>query len=130
MINKTLQVSMILAISCYFVVLVYLLKKKSLNLKYTLLWIFAGGFMLLLVLFPQLLHLFADAVGIYEDTNALFAAIFFCLILILMSLTAIVSKMNERIKQLSQYAALLEKRLRDVERNEDQCCSQITPAIK
>ena len=121
MISRTLQIVMILAIVSYFVLLVYLLKKKSLNLKYTLLWIFAGFFMLLFALFPQLLHLFARIVGISGDTNALFAAISFCILMILMSLTAIVSKMNEQIKQLSQYISLLEKRLRDVEcgRKED-----------
>ena len=117
--SRTLQIAMILAIVGYFAVLLYLLKKKSLNLKYTLLWIFTGFFMLVLALFPQLLHLFAVAVGIYGDTNALFAAISFCIIMILMSLTAIVSKMNERIKQLSQYVALLEKRLRDMEADGD-----------
>lgn len=115
MISRTLQIAMLSAIMCYYVILVYLLKKKSLILKYTLLWIFAGFLMLVLVLFPQLLHIFANAVGIYDDTNALFAVIFFCVIVILMSLTAIVSKMGERIKQLAQYAALLEKRLRDME---------------
>lgn len=115
MISRTLQIAMLLAIGCYYVILVYLLKKKSLHLKYTLLWIFTGFIMLILALFPQLLQLFANAVGIYSDTNALFAMMFFCAIMILMSLTAIVSRMNERIKQLSQYVALLEKRLRDVE---------------
>lgn len=115
MISRTLQIVLLLAIVCYFMILIYLLKKKSLHLKYTLLWIFTGFFMLVLVMFPQLLSLFAGIVGIYSDTNALYAVIFFCVIMILMSLTAIVSRMNERIKQMAQYIAFLEKRLRDME---------------
>lgn len=108
---------MLLAIIFYYMILLYLLKKKSLHLKYTLLWIFVGFLMLILVLFPQLLHIFASLVGIYGDTNALFAVAFFCTTMILMSLTAIVSKISGRIRQMNQYIALLEKRLCDVECN-------------
>jgi hypothetical protein len=39
--------------------------------------------------------------------------------IILMSLTSIISKQNESIKQLVQYTALLEKRVREVEEKSD-----------
>lgn len=113
--NRTLQVVLLLAIAAYFIFLAVLLKRRQLNLKYTLLWIFAGVFMLAFSLFPQMLELFAKAVGINQATNALFAMMMFFGIIIMMSLTSIVSKMNERIKQMAQYIALLEKRLRDME---------------
>lgn len=71
--------------------------------------------MLLLAIFPEILDFIAQLIGIYEPTNALFAIISFCTIIILMSLTAIVSKLNERLKRLVQAVALLEKRLRELE---------------
>ena len=74
--------------------------------------------MLLLALFPRILDWFAKLIGIYEPTNALFSLIFFCVIIILMSLTAIVSKLNEKNKQLAQSAALLEQRVRELEKGE------------
>lgn len=113
--SRTLQIAMLLAVVVYFFFLFHLLKKKRLNIKYTLLWIFSGVLMLILALFPRVLDVFAKMIGIYEPTNALFAVIFFCMIIILMSLTAIVSKMNERNKCLAQAIALIEKRLRDLE---------------
>ncbi|WNX84089.1 DUF2304 domain-containing protein [Agathobaculum sp. NTUH-O15-33] len=115
MITNTLRVAMLIAIMIYFALLLHLLKKKSLNLKYTLLWILSGILMLLLGIFPQFINWFAGLVGIYEPTNALFAIIFFCIIIILMSLTSIVSKMNEKIKRIIQTIALLEKRVRELE---------------
>lgn len=115
MITPTLQIAMLLGIVVYFFLLFRLLKKKSLNLKYTLLWILSGVVMLIFALFPVLLSLVAEAVGIYEPTNALFAIMFFCVIIILMSLTAIVSKMNDRIIRLTQTLALLEKRIVELE---------------
>lgn len=115
MISTTLRIAMLLAVVIYFLLVFHLLKKKSLNLKYTLLWMLSGVLMLLLAIFPQILTVFAKLVGIYEPTNALFAMIFFCMIVILMSLTAIVSKLNEKNKRLIQSFALLEKRVRILE---------------
>ena len=115
MITFRLRIAMLAAIFIYFALVFKLLKRKSLNLKYTLLWFLSGFIMLVLVCFPWLLDIFANAVGIYDPTNALFAIVFFCVIVILMSLTAIVSKLNEKCKCLIQSLALLEQRLRELE---------------
>lgn len=115
MISRTLQIMMLLAVAVYFALLLLLLKKRSLHLKYTLLWILSGVLMLTLATFPKLLDWFAALIGIYAPTNALFALMFFCVIIVLMSLTAIVSKQTERIKKMAQQLALQEKRIRDLE---------------
>ena len=114
--STTLQIVVLLAVLVYFLLLFHLLKKKSLNLKYTLLWILSGLVMLLLAIFPGFLNWFSNLIGVYEPTNALFAIVFFCVIIILMSLTAIVSKLNEKNKRLIQSVALLEKRVRELEK--------------
>lgn len=116
MLPASLRYAMLLAIAGYFVILAVLLKKKRLSLKYTLLWAFSGLVMLLICLFPQLLGFVTRALGIELQSNALFAILFFCGILIMMSLTSIISKQNEAIKRLTQQSALLEKRLRDLEK--------------
>lgn len=113
MISKTLQIVMLVAVLLYFVLLFRLLKKKRLNLKYTLLWIFSGLLMLVLAAFPSIMRVLANLLGITLPVNALFALGFFCVLLILMSQTVIISRQNERIKQLSQRFALLEKQVRD-----------------
>lgn len=115
MISIKLQITMLIAVELYFLIVFRLLKKKTLNLKYTLLWLASGIIMLALAIFPQILGWFAALVGIYEPTNALFAFMFFCVIIILMSITAIVSKLNEKSKRLIQSVALLEKRVRELE---------------
>lgn len=117
MINQGFQISVLLAVLVYFILLFYLLQKKSLNLKYTLLWIFSGILMLILALFPGILDWFSTIVGISDPTNALFAVVLFCLIIILVSLTSIVSRQNEQIKRITQTIALLDKRIRESEDN-------------
>ncbi len=119
MITPRLRTAMLVAVFLYFFLVFKLLKRKSLNLKYTLLWLLSGFIMLVLAGFPETLNVFSKLVGVYEPTNALFAIIFFCIIIILMSLTAIVSKLNEKCKRLTQSMALLEKRLREAEKREN-----------
>lgn len=109
---------LLMAVCVYFIMIFQLLKRKTLNLKYTLLWLGSGFVMLILVIFPQLLRTFAVLLGIYDPMNALFSVVLFCVIIILMSLTAIVSKLNEKNKALAQAIALLEKRIRDMEEDE------------
>lgn len=115
MIATRLRVLLLIAVCIYFIMVFCLLRRKTLNLKYTLLWLASGSVMLILALFPQLLQSFASLVGIYDPMNALFSLIIFCILIILMSLTAIVSKLNRKTKTLIQALALLEKRVRDSE---------------
>ena len=115
MLSTKLQIMMLIAVCAYFLIVFHLLKRKTLNLKYTLLWLISGIIMLVLAVFPKILYWFSALIGVYDMTNALFAVVFFCIIIVLMSLTAIVSKLNEKSKKLVQSVALLEKRVRELE---------------
>lgn len=120
MISMSLRVFLSIALIFYFVIIIALLKKKSLSLKYTLLWIFAGMIMVVLVIIPQILSWIVHLVDIKSPMNGLFAFAIFLILLILMSLTSIVSKQTDRIKSLVQDNALLEKRIRDLENKEEE----------
>lgn len=116
MISGKLQLVMLAGVCVYFILLWMLLKRRSLNLKYTLLWIFSGCVMLFLGLFPWALTWISELLGIYAPTNALFALMFFCVIIILVSLTSIVSKLNQKCTKLAQTIAILEKQIRELEK--------------
>ncbi len=109
----TLQVFLVLGILCYFAAIIYFLRNKSLTLKYSLLWLITGVVMFLAVIFPSTIEQLAKLVGIASVTNAVFALELFFLMIILMSITSIVSKQNEKIKKLIQHVALLEKKVVD-----------------
>ncbi len=120
MLSRSAQLSMLAALAVYTLVLLLMLRRKRLTLRYALLWIFSDVLMLVLAIFPGILPAFAGLLGIYDHTNALFATVFFCLILILMSLTSAISGLNEKVKTMAQSNALLEKRLRELEEREKQ----------
>lgn len=57
MLRITLGVGLVL----YFTVILLFLKYKAIELKYTLIWIFCGVAMLLMVIFPKLLTFFIES---------------------------------------------------------------------
>lgn len=116
MISPTLRIVLIIGVVSYFAIILMFLKKKSIALKYTLLWLAAGLVLGLMVVWPESLRLFVHALGITSNMNGLFISCIAFIIMILMSLTSIVSKQAERIKDLTQTIARMEKRLREVEK--------------
>ncbi len=113
--NRALQLFLLLAITLYFFALVHFSRRKRVEPKYMLLWIISGVMMIALTLFPALLNRVSRFLGIYDPTNALFAIVLFCVIIILMALTAILSHHNADIIRLVQENALLEQRIRELE---------------
>ena len=119
--SSHLQVSLIGAMIIYFIIIFNFLKNKVLNLKYTLLWLFSGVVMLTIAIFPNIMLVIANLFGIVSVINALFALLIFFILLILMALTGIVSKFRNQNRQLVQSCALLELRIRELEKKENEC---------
>ena len=78
-----LRISLLIAIAVYLVIIIVLLRKKSLNLKYSLLWIFMAIVLFIMVAFPQFVEMIATFIGVVSYINAIFMAfIFFILLLV------------------------------------------------
>jgi hypothetical protein len=120
MLPNRLKISLLIAILIYFILILFFLKKKTLELKYTLLWIFAGIIMAIVVFFPSILQSFIGMVGITSVMNGLFVICIGFIIILMMSLTAIVSRQAFKIRTLIQDNAMLEKRIRDLERQNEE----------
>lgn len=118
MIPAKLQAVLIVVVLCYFIMMCIFLKNKALSLKYTLLWLFAGVVMGVLVVFPQLLTFINGIIGIQENMNGLFIWAIGFILCILLSLTSIVSRQNNKIKQLIQTISRLDERIRELEKKE------------
>lgn len=113
------KIVLVSLIVLYLISIIVLLKKKRLNLKYALLWLLTGLIMLIVGLIPQSLGWFFNLCGIEVFSNGLFAMLIFFILLILLSVSCIVSGLNEKVRRLTQQCALLEKRIRELETNEE-----------
>lgn len=114
--DMSLRITIIVALVIYYACIFYLLRRKSLTLKYTLLWILSGFVMILIVSFPDTFEKMMHKIGIVEMTNGLFAVVLFAILIILISITSIVSKMNSRIRQLVQQCAMYEQEIRKLKK--------------
>ena len=115
MLPSTLRITLIVAVVCYFIIILYFLKQRALNLKYTLLWLLSGVVMGILVVFPELLVSIIRIFGIQDNMNGLFIFCIGFIIMILLSLTSIATRLNVKVRTLTQELAILDKRIRDLE---------------
>jgi hypothetical protein len=114
-----LRTSLSIGVLTYFIIIIVFLRKKALTLKYTILWIFSGLIMLFILICPGFIEWLSALLGIQTPSNTVFALTLFFDLIIVMSLTSIVSKLNEKLKKIIQVMALLEKRMRDIEEKAD-----------
>ena len=118
MLPAKLIVTLCIALAAYFILILLFLKHRAIELRYTLLWIFSGIAMGIMILFPQTFRAFINLLGITGTMNGLFIFFIGMLIMICMSLTSIVSRQANKLRTLTQELAILEKRIRELEEDE------------
>ena len=115
MITQRLQWFAIVVGILFLVMMIELIRKNRVALKYALLWLFSGILLLLLAIFPQLLDSMARMIGIYSPVNALFAVLLCCGLVLMISFSVIMSGNKKAIVRLTQEMSLLENRIRRLE---------------
>ena len=111
--SLTLQLLLIIVTVVFFIILVKNVKKGKLRTDYALAWILCSITLIILSIFPQIAFLIARLIGVISTANMVFAAIIFMLIILVYILFNKVSMLEEKQKNLIQYVAILEKKLKD-----------------
>lgn len=114
MIPDRLRLTLAVALFVYICLIMLFLKKKAIELKYTLLWLLAGVCMAVMVIFPGVLPRILHFFGIVGSMNGLFILCIAFLMMLCMALTSIVSKQAGKIRKLTQSLAILEKQVREL----------------
>lgn len=103
------------------VYIINMVRKKALELRYSLTWLGVGICILILTLFPQIMNKISAIMGIASPMNMLFFLGFCFSLTIIFSLTISVSKMSIQIKDLTQEIALYKKeqneKMDEIEKN-------------
>lgn len=90
-------------------------RRKEIELKYSLLWILLGAGVILFACIPQLTSWMAGLMGIGQPINMLFFIGFCFAILIIFSLSVAISKLSTKVKKMAQEIALLEEKMKEIE---------------
>ena len=83
------------------------LKKGRIPIKYSLLWYFSGGIILVLSIFPFILEFFSKIVGFKTISNLILGVIISLLLFLAMSLTIITSGQKKKITLLIQEVSII-----------------------
>ena len=115
MMTAKLQIVIGFAILVVFGILVNMIRRRSLGLKYALSWMAVLCALFVFDCSPGLLIVVSDFLGIYAPVNMIFFLGFCFSLVIIFSLTVALSRMSNSIRTLDQMVALNEKRLKELE---------------
>ena len=106
MMTWRIRIAVILVLCVGLVAIINLIRKRSLELKYALTWLFLCGGLLILVLIPGIMDVIAAALGIYNPMNMIFFLGFLFSIVVIFSLTMALSRNSNRVRTMAQKIAL------------------------
>ncbi len=103
------------AVFLYFALLINMLRKESIILKYAILWLISGVLFVLFLLFPEIVFSASRLIGVSNPVNAVFLLFAGFALMMLLSISSIISQDNGKVRKLTQQVALLEQRIRQLE---------------
>lgn len=115
--NVRIQIIVAVGLVLALCVIINMIRKKALELRYALAWLLVGFGTLILDLFPDVMMGLAKFMGIEVPSNMLFFLGFCFALIIIFVLTIAVSRMSIRIKNLTQEMALYKKYMQEKENN-------------
>ena len=107
----TFKLQVIIICGLLFVTLIMLnmVRKRKLELKYALSWIICAIVLVVLTCVPSLLIELADFLGLYSPVNMIFFLGFIFMLIIVFTLTISLSRVTEKVRRLAQIEALTSK---------------------
>ena len=115
MMTLKLQIVIGLAILVVLGILINMIRRRSLELKYAMSWMLVLFALFVFDCAPRLLIVVSDFLGIYAPVNMIFFLGFCFSLLIIFSLTVALSRLSNSVRTLDQIVALNEKRLEELE---------------
>lgn len=118
----TLKIQLIILAILFisFLLLCIQVKKRTLDLKYTLSWFVLVLALIIIDICPVIITKISALVGITTPSNMLFLFGDVLIIVIIYTLTAAISKLSDNVRSMAQKIALLEKELEEYKNSKDE----------
>ena len=107
--NINLRIFLIILILLSIYSIIRVINKKKLSMKYGMYWTIIFIFMLILIIFPNIIEAVASFCGFKEAPNMLFLIAIFILFYIVFRIYGTISKLQEINKSLVQELSILKK---------------------
>lgn len=109
MMTSKFQTILIVGIVLLLLFILNMIRKRKLELKYSLVWLIVLVFLLIMAMMPEKLQEIATGLGIYSPINMIFFLGFVFSLAIIFVLTVTVSRLSARIRRLAQIVAMMNR---------------------
>jgi hypothetical protein len=114
MITAQLQIILFIASIVTFVVIINMIRKYNLELKYSLIWLFFCIVNILLATFSKLAIITSQLMSISEPVNAIFLLSFVFQFFLIFSLTLTISRLSNKLTQVVQEVGILKEEIEKI----------------
>lgn len=115
-----LQLLLLFMSILFLLLLINMIKKYELQLKYALLWFVVVLVMIIVALFPGIAFFFTDIIGIQDPSNFVFLLGILSCLVIIFSLSISISTLSSKMRQMSQEIGLLKYQFKELQTREYQ----------
>jgi Uncharacterized conserved protein (DUF2304). len=96
-------------------IILQLLRRGRIPVKFTLLWLIADGILFLLAIFPFVLNIFTGIIGFQTTSNLVIGIFIVILLLVTIALTVIVAGQATKTQLLIQELSMLKQQYKESE---------------
>lgn len=107
MMTLQIQIILIVFIVLFLLVILNMIRKRELELKYALSWFIMDLALIILVCIPNTMEKLAELLGIYSPVNMVFFLGFVFSLIVIFVLTVTLSRMSSRVRRLAQIVAMM-----------------------
>ncbi|MBY0009528.1 DUF2304 domain-containing protein [Paenibacillus typhae] len=115
-----LQLLLLFMSVLFLLLLINMIKKYELQLKYALLWFVVVLVMIIVAVFPGIAFFFTDIIGIQDPSNFVFLLGILSCLVIIFSLSISISTLSSKMRQMSQEIGLLKYQFKELQTRENQ----------
>ena len=119
---EKIQIIAAIVLFVAFLMIINMVRRKTLEIKYAMLWLVVLFLAMILDAFPVLLRRISFLLGIKTPVNTLFVLAFCFAIVLIFALTVAASRQAAKIRHLAQAMAILEEKIKKQEENNDTSC--------
>ena len=111
MMTRQAQLFIVIFLLFVLAVIINMIKRRQLELKYVLLWMGCDIALMILTCAPDLMNVLARMLGIQSPVNMIFFLGFLFSLMIIFSLTVTISRITAKVRKMAQEIAFLSEQL-------------------
>lgn len=114
---KILNIVLIVITLIYIFLILKSIRKKKLQISFSVFWLITGILLILALLIPNLVENISKMLGFEVPANMVFCLTIFVSFYLIFNLTIAISKENKKNTMLVQEISILKKRVEELEKN-------------